>query len=710
LDEQAVTTSEGQGYAMLRAVWSNDRKTFEEVWRWTERNLQVRNDKLFAWKWKAKVLSLDTATDADTDIALALILASRRFDHPLFEQEALAILYSIWNLEILHLDDRSYVTAGNWAIYEDYPTIHVAYLAPYAYEVFASIDSQHDWRRVIDGSYALLHWLYDDEHVVLPPDLVYLDKNIGRFVMTHPRTGKTAGFSYDAFPIFWRVALDAQWFGRSEAELRGKMLGFFWSEWQARSKFVDRYSLSGEPRSSIEALPLYATVHSLAWRDHPELARRLAEMKLPPLHANAIAGKDTPYYLHNWLWFARATELQQVRRYDEYFAFLRPFDFVGFSAHFPWELCASTLLLFLVAQWHWVLKLSFLACGVGLCVRYLDWRLNETINWVEPGGPFISLSLWLAEFYAFSTVVLLLVQVGLGRRGEPRNPPALPAGFLPSVDLLIPIYSEPCDILEKTLLGAGAITYANKRVYVLDDSHRVEVQALAEGYGATYIKGPKRHAKAGNLNHALAQTDGELVVVFDTDHIPVSTFLSETVPFFADPRMGFADPASLYNQGYIPAGARHRCPYSQRAGPVQSCDSRSTPPVGWRVFCRQRSGVPTIGRHGSQRVQSHEHYGRHSHQPTPPCQGLAVRVCGQRSGGRAGSGKPLLVYCAATPVDVGMFAGLLQGQSAPVSRVATTASTGLFRLAVLFLVPPGPSGLLDHTTVLSDLSSAPDLF
>jgi cellulose synthase (UDP-forming) len=114
---------------------------------------------------------------------------------------------------------------------------------------------------------------------------------------------------------------------------------------------------------------------------------------------------------------------------------------------------------------------------------------------------------------------------------------------------LIPIYSEPCDILEKTLLGAGAITYANKRVYVLDDSHRVEVQALAEGYGATYIKGPKRHAKAGNLNHALVQTDGELVVVFDTDHIPVSTFLSETVPFFADPRMGFVQtPHHFYNQ------------------------------------------------------------------------------------------------------------------------------------------------------------------
>ncbi|MEQ1563836.1 MAG: glycosyl hydrolase family 8, partial [Nitrospiraceae bacterium] len=32
LDEQGITTSEGQGYAMLRAVWSNDRATFNTVW------------------------------------------------------------------------------------------------------------------------------------------------------------------------------------------------------------------------------------------------------------------------------------------------------------------------------------------------------------------------------------------------------------------------------------------------------------------------------------------------------------------------------------------------------------------------------------------------------------------------------------------------------------------------------------------------------
>lgn len=549
LDEQGITTSEGQGYALLRAVWSNDRRTFEEVWGWTQSHLQIRPDKLFAWKWKGKVLSLDAATDADTDIALALILASRRFDHPQYEQEALAILYSIWDLEVLHLSTGSYITAGNWAVHEAYPTIHVAYLAPYAYEVFASVDRRHEWRKLIESSYAALHWLYDDQGVSLPPEVIYLDKVSGRFELTRPGSGPAAEFSYDAFPLFWRVALDARWFGRSEAALREKMLGFFWVEWKARGKFVDRYTVTGEPRSTPEGLPLYATVHALASQALPELARRLSELKLPLLHANALAGKSTPYYLHNWLWFDRAVELDQVRRYDEYFSFLRPFDAAGFSAHFAWELVAVTLALFLLARWHWVLKVAFLVCGFALCVRYLDWRAHETLNWVEVGGPFISLSLWCAELYAFSTVALLLVQVGVGRQRLAAGAPVVLPDFHPSVDILIPIYSESCEILEKTLIGAEAIAYGRKRIFVLDDSHRDEVRVLAERCGATYFQGPKRHAKAGNLNQALSRTDGELIVVFDTDHIPVSTFLAETVPYFADSRMGFVQtPHHFYNQ------------------------------------------------------------------------------------------------------------------------------------------------------------------
>jgi len=56
--------------------------------------------------------------------------------------------------------------------------------------------------------------------------------------------------------------------------------------------------------------------------------------------------------------------------------------------------------------------------------------------------------------------------------------------------------------------------------------------------GVHYITRPdNRHAKAGNLNHALQQTDGELVAIFDCDHVPTRAFLKTSVGWFQrDPR------------------------------------------------------------------------------------------------------------------------------------------------------------------------------
>jgi cellulose synthase (UDP-forming) len=566
LDENGITTSEGQGYAMLRSVWSNDRRTFNSVWNWTQQNLQIRNDKLFAWKWNGRVLSQHSATDADTDIALALILASRRFSEPSFEKEALAILDSIWNKEILKIGLHYYVTAGDWASQEEYPTIHVAYLAPYAYEIFASIDSRYPWKLLADSSYQILHWIYFENKLLLPPEIIFINKKTGQLYLKHPQTGASSPFGYDAFPIFWRVALDTGWFGRSERELRQQMLVFFQTEWKAKRKFFDRYTLSGQPLSKNEGLPLYSSLQSLALIEDRDLAVQISQEKVNALLTKALAGKDTPYYLHNWLWFGQALELNLLLTFDEFLGFLRPFDFDGFSSHFPWVLFFLTIGLFFFARYRQATKIAFLILAFYLCARYLIWRVFNSLNFVETLGPFISLSLWMAEVYSFSTVLLLLLQVGMGRKHDRLQPVAQTAAFSPSVDIFIPIYSESCEILEKTLIGASAMRYPNKRIYVLDDSHREEVSKLVAHYGASYIKGPKKHAKAGNLNNALRQTQGDLIAVFDTDHIPVSTFLEETVPLFANPKFAFVQtPHHFYNKDIFQRafGANSKIPNEQ---------------------------------------------------------------------------------------------------------------------------------------------------
>ena len=43
----------------------------------------------------------------------------------------------------------------------------------------------------------------------------------------------------------------------------------------------------------------------------------------------------------------------------------------------------------------------------------------------------------------------------------------LPPGQLPSVDLYIPTYNEPIEVLEKTITGALCLDYPNLSVWVL---------------------------------------------------------------------------------------------------------------------------------------------------------------------------------------------------------------------------------------------------
>ena len=548
--KEGITTSEGQAYAMLRAVWANDRPAFDEVWRWTKENLQVREDRLLAWKWKDRVLDRNAATDADQDAALALVLAWRRFGEPRFLDEARGLLRDIWEKEVVLAGGRPFPTGGNWARAERYPTLHVAYLAPYAYEVFAAIDPGRPWKELVRSSYDLLRFLYVDRGVALPPELVYLDPRSGAILLERPGDGGgPAPSGYDAVPIFWRVALDARWFGRrGEADVRERMLRFPREAWRSEGRLRDRATTAGRPLSTLDGLPLLASVQALARVEDPALAEEMRAARLDALFERALSGDPTPYYLHNWLWFGRALELGVVRRFDEPLSFLLLLDWGAFRDRFPLLPLAAGLVLAPLARRRGWARALLLALSLGLSLRYLGWRAARTLNFVEPLGPLVSLSLLAAELYAFSTVALLAVQVGVSGRRRPAPAPLGPGEPQPSVDVLVPIYSESVEILDRTLAACAALRWDRKTIHVCDDSHREEVARLAAEHGARYLPGPRRHAKAGNLNAALAVTTGELVVVFDTDHVPQARFLERTVPHFRDAGIGVVQtPHHFYN-------------------------------------------------------------------------------------------------------------------------------------------------------------------
>src|SRR5262249_23265982 len=101
-----------------------------------------------------------------------------------------------------------------------------------------------------------------------------------------------AVFSYDAFPLFWRMSLDQKWNHRRVGDLLVKMNSFFEQEWKLRRKFVDRYTIDGMPDSKIEALPLYATVHALAETVTSSLTENLKREHVDPLLETGLSVVD----------------------------------------------------------------------------------------------------------------------------------------------------------------------------------------------------------------------------------------------------------------------------------------------------------------------------------------------------------------------------------------------------------------------------------
>src|SRR5437867_8338370 len=194
----------------------------------------------------------------------------------------------------------------------------------------------------------------------------------------------------------------------------------------------------------------------------------------------------------------------------------------------PWEqaqVSLAMIALALVAAFTRLMRplIIFLSCFASM--RYFYWRVSSTINLDSSADAAVSLLLLLAEIYG-----LLILFLGYFQTIEVQKRTPLTPRTLPTVDIFIPTYNESVDIVRRTVIGARAIDYPYTTVYVLDDGRRPAIQIMAESLGAVYLsRADNQHAKAGNLNHALQRTGGELIAIFDADHVPVRGFLTKTV-------------------------------------------------------------------------------------------------------------------------------------------------------------------------------------
>ena len=107
---------------------------------------------------------------------------------------------------------------------------------------------------------------------------------------------------------------------------------------------------------------------------------------------------------------------------------------------------------------------------------------------------------------------------------------------LPSVDVFIPTYNEPIEVLEKTITGALCLDYPERQGLGARRRPPAWLKDFCEDKGVGYLNRPdNEHAKAGNINHALTKTNADFVAIFDADFVPQRNFLMRTLGFFADP-------------------------------------------------------------------------------------------------------------------------------------------------------------------------------
>jgi endoglucanase len=322
-----ITTSEAQSYALLQAVWIDDKSTYDLVWLWTKNNLTRKTDQLFGWRWGKLADGSygfitnggnNSASDADTDIVLSLILAGRRWNDSNYTLQAVKILPDLWNIDTDTLGSNRYLVAGNWAKGETEDVINPSYFAPYAWRLFAAVDTKDDWNSLITPAYALLNQATDNNldknsSSGLPPDWIAVrrtDAALGPAAIP----GFTTNYSYDAYRIPWRVALD--YYINKDPEARGYLnkLVFLNNYFAKNNQLPSGFTHDGDPLNSYENPAMYATALADLTVENPSMAEKVFQEKIVKLYSNDTNSfrQDLSYYDTNWLWFGSGLYLHYL--------------------------------------------------------------------------------------------------------------------------------------------------------------------------------------------------------------------------------------------------------------------------------------------------------------------------------------------------------------------------------------------------------------
>lgn len=305
------STSEGQAYALVRALVVGDPATFEQVRLWTVDNLQHGDPtRLPAWHWgllpngQWGILDEMPAADADEWMGWALFQAARVWDRPDYRAHALGLVGHIWESETMLIAGQRVLLPGPWAMTTTPVRLNPSYWLPFTWRVFAEEDTAHDWKSLIDPGYSLFEACKSPYG--LPQDWCHVDAVTGKVSVPATSQKTDANFGFEAFRVAWTLAAEAQWYQEPRASALLADFRRLSGRWASQGTLPAVIGPHGTAQADYAYQGMYGAMLP-AWSvDRPARSTALWRRALSPTRTDTGWGDPKDYYGQNWIWLGFA--------------------------------------------------------------------------------------------------------------------------------------------------------------------------------------------------------------------------------------------------------------------------------------------------------------------------------------------------------------------------------------------------------------------
>lgn len=195
-------------------------------------------------------------------------------------------------------------------------------------------------------------------------------------------------------------------------------------------------------------------------------------------------------------------------------------------------------------------KFSYFAAFI--LILYIIWRGFFTLPLNSIPSSVAGILLYVSEVIGLLVYMFFIVLFHQEDKEEEEKQEELSVDetFMPSVAVFVCTYNEDINLVVSTALAVRSLKYPNKEIYICDDGHRDYLRLSCEYLGIHYLsREGNEHAKAGNINYALSQTQSDLFMVLDADFIVKKNFIYEAIPHFKDENVALVQyPQTFYNK------------------------------------------------------------------------------------------------------------------------------------------------------------------